>query len=158
MKPGEETGVVETADLRQTVRQQVEHRVRLPDEGVERHPPVGAVLGQTIEQPALQASGFVGGGQPGQGQPMIGLESRIGGLEAAAALLVEQPGDVEVEVALRIGRRPPTVRLDVQAPAGAQPAQGVVQARADRHQLLFGGGLQVRPAEAETRQEGAVLV
>ena len=158
MQPGEQVRIVERGNLRQGVRQQVERSRRFPDEDGQGLAPVRAAAGQTVEQPALHAPRVVGRGQPGQGQAKICLECGIARLEPAPALLVEEPGDIQVEGTLGIGSGFAPARLHMQAPAGSEPLERIVEACPHRHQLVFGRGFQVRPPEPERRREGAVLV
>ncbi len=102
--------------------------------------------------------GVIGRRQPQQGQEIPALEMRAFFLELRFALGIDDAGDGIGEVALGIMVGRLALGLDEDGPAGAEPAQRIVEARGDRHQLGGRGAVQVRPPKPRGALEGAVLV
>ena len=68
--------------------------------------------------------------------------------EGGTPLAVDQPGCDVGKGALGIGGGLAPFSVEEQRPAGAEPLQHVVGARAGRNELGLGGGLEVGAAEA----------
>lgn len=158
MQPGQDLRVVQHGDLRQGVGQQVDDLRRLAGEGVQGGAPVAACRIGAVEEDTLHPAGLVRRREPRQGRPIVGLVGRLTGFEERATLGVDQPGRGDLELAPGIGLGGSATRLDMQAPPAAQTLQGVVEPRANRHQLQVGGRLEIRTPEPQTAGEGAVLV
>lgn len=159
MQPGEKALIVEPRDLGKGVFKEIDHGADLPLVAGEKRSPIRALAPVSAgEEPAFQASPFIGGRQPCQAQSILGFEGGSRSLERVTPLLLHQPGRRDLEAAFRPDVRPPAASFDMQAPAAPKPLQRIVHARPNSHQLVLGGGFQVGPAEADPAQEGAVLV
>jgi hypothetical protein len=80
------------------------------------------------------------------------------GLEGPAPFVVDQGGNRIGKAAGRIVLRRGAQRLEMQAPARAQTAQGVVELGAGGDQAGVGGAGQIGPAKGKSLLETAVLV
>src|SRR3546814_7570412 len=83
---------------------------------------------------------------------------RSGFLETCLALSVEQRGCGFRKLAVGIGRGFAALRLDENAPARSETADGVVDAACERNQLGRDGGIQIGTAKLRGALERAVLV
>ena len=161
MQIGQRLVVIELAHLRHDRAEDVGD---LPHGGQEpaQRGPVHAG-GAASRRSVLQQQAFGGGDglfrrQEGEGQEVAALEMPFLGLEAAAALIVDQGGDRIGEKAGRVVLRGRAQRLEVETPAGAQAAQGVVELSAGGHQPRIRGAGQIGAAKGQGLLEAAILV
>ncbi|MCY1540731.1 hypothetical protein D9M68_763870 [compost metagenome] len=155
---GQRFVVIEPVELRHHSHEQIEDTFGLRDKGREALAPVHAVGWCVLVQHPGRAGVRLFGWQVLQREVVVALEVLTGLLERSPPLLVHQPRQRFGEVRVRIIRRRPTLSLDEQRPARAEPAQRVVQPRGGGHQLALRRAVQVRPTEARRALERAVLV
>jgi hypothetical protein len=89
----------------------------------------------------------------------MGLEVAAGGLVGGAALFVDQGGDrIGKGAAGRIGGARRADGVGMNHPVVAEPCEGLVHGPLDGGDLVFGGGIEIRPPIPEAGEKGAVLV
>ena len=159
MQVGERFGVIERLDHRQDRAQQIDDLIDPVDEGLDLILDLAVGLGRLVlEQPAGRLRRAVLGQEPGEGHKIIGdqLGAALG--KDPVALAVDQPGGRRGPDQIGIVVRNPPPGFQMQGPAGAEPAKGVVDARHGGDQAGCGGAVQVRPAKAIGGLERAILV
>ena len=155
---GQRFVVIEPVELRHHAHEQIEDAFDLRDKGREALAPVHAGGRRVLVQQPGRAGMRLLRRQVLQREVVTALEVLAGLLERSPSLLVHQPRQRFGEVRVRVICRRPTLGLDEQRPARAEPTQRVVQPRGGGHQLPLRGAVQVRPTKAPRALERAVLV
>ncbi len=155
---GEGLAIPEPRDLRQEAVEKGQETIGAVDEGAQHLAPVDAAVLAALVEPGLEPAGPLRRRQELEGQEIGALEVRALGLELRPPLGLHQHGHAVGKGAgwIAVGRQ--ALSLDVDRPARAQAAQGVVEAGRDRHELGSGRRVQVRSPEAGGALEGTVLV
>ena len=96
----------------------------------------------------------VGWRHPGESEVAVRLEMPARFLEGRAAFFIHEPGGRFAPDAFRIGDGRPAVGLDMQRPAGAEPAEEIVHAGCDgyaffrRRAFKIGSAIETGPLQA----------
>ena len=158
MEVGQRLAVIEPFGLGHEAFEKRQHPVGAVDEAFQGRAPVGGALCAVFVEPGLGARGVVGRRQPEQGQEIAALEMRAFLLELSTPLRIDQRRNRIKKLAEGIAMRRHTLRLDEHRPAGAETAQGVVEAGGDGDEFGWSRAIEVGPAEARGALERAVLV
>ena len=147
MEIGQRRAVIHPTALGHEAVEQGQHAVGAVDEAAQQLPRVHACFLAALVKPCLGAGGFLGRGQPEEGEEVAGHEMRARFLETGFALCIDQRRRGIGKHTVGIGRGLAALRLDEDAPAGAETAHGVVDAAGDGDQLGRDGGIQIRTAK-----------
>jgi len=128
MEIGQRAGIIEPAALRHEAVEQGQHAVGAVDEAAQQLPWVHACVVPALIEPGLRSGCFLGRRQPEKGQEIFRHEMRPGFLERCLALGIDQGGRWIGKDAVGVGLSFMALRLDEDRPAGAEAAQGVVDA------------------------------
>ncbi len=117
-----------------------------------------AFAGSSLVEPAFGARCLFAWRQPEEGQVIRGLEMRSRFLELRSAFGVDEVRDGVGKPALRITLCRNAACLDEDGPAGAQPAQRVVEPRGRADELGRGCRIEIGSAKPRRALKAAVLV
>ncbi len=111
-----------------------------------------------FEQDAFELALPFGRRKPGQRQEILALETSARGLKNGAAFFVDEPGERIGPLSVRISQRWRTAGFNVNAPAGAEAAERIIEPGRGPHQFGWCGRVEIRATESERALERAVLV
>src|SRR5262249_19716753 len=116
-----------------------------------------ALAGSPLVEPAFRTRRLFARRQPEKGQVIHALEMRSRFLELCSALGINEVRDRVRKPALRITLCRNAACLDENCPAGAEPAQCVVEPRGGANELGRCCRLEIGSAEPRRALEAAVL-
>ena len=131
MEIGQRRAVIQPTALRHEAVEQGQHAVGAVDEAAQDFPRVHPRFLPALVEPCLSAGGFLGRGQPEEGEEVAGHEMRARFLETGLTLGIDQRRRGIGKGAVGIGGGFAALRLDEDAPAGAEAAHGIVDAAGD---------------------------
>jgi len=158
MEIGQRLAVIEPPAFGHEGFDQAQQPVGAVGEAAQRLVRIETLLLTAFVEPAFGAGRVFGRRQPGEGQEIAGLEMRACFLEIGLALGIDQRrrGVGKMAVGIAVGGM--ALRFDEDRPAGAEAAEGVVEAARDRDQLGRDGGIEIGAAKARRALEAAVFV
>lgn len=158
MQIAQRLNIIQPVDLRHHACEQVENALRLGNESRETLAPVHAGRRGVFIDQLGGAGARLFWRHVLQREVVAALEVAATFFERRAALLVHQPRQRLGEVRVRITCRRTTLGFDEHRPAGAEPAQCVVQPRRGGDQLALRRAVEIRAAKACRALERTVLV